>query len=519
MSTSFPYPLSGLLQPAAYPHPVGAIELIETQISWVLLTGDFAYKLKRPVKYPFVDLTSGERREFCCREELRLNRRFAPLLYIGVCAVTAPDGVARIGGGGRAIEFAVKMHQFQRTAELDSLLAAGGITPAELGTFGADLAAIHAHLPVAQVNDSWATPEKIRELVLRNLAECSQASAVFSAAAKVEELRPALEQRLDSLVHCMSGRRAGGYVRECHGDLHAGNVVRQNGALVAFDCMEFEPNFRWIDVADEIAFLLSDLGARGYPDHAYEFLAGYLAASADYQAVRLLPMYQAHRALVRAKVCALNAGEPSEGHFGARQQEWGKRVGFAATVLAASAPRMLLMHGPSGSGKTWLARALAPRLRAVYLSSDVERKRRAAGPQVPGGALGAVEGLYTAAAKGEVYSALLRSAEDVLAGGVGVIVDATFGRRDERQRFAEAAQRLGVQCRLVACEAPLEVLQGRITARVDAGTDASDADLRVLDWQLAHHDVLDSAECTRAIRANTREPHVLETVCRQLERE
>lgn len=518
MSTNFPHTLSGLLQASAYPHPVGAIELVETHISWVLLTGEFAYKLKRPVRYPFIDLTSGERREFFCREELHLNRRFAPLLYVDVCAVTAPAGVARIGGGGTPIEYAVKMHQFRREEELDRLLASGRITAAELGIFGGELAAIHACLPVAGAADPWATPDKVCGLVLGNLAECRQAASVFNAVAEIEALRGPLQQRLDSLMNCMAARRTAGRVRECHGDLHAGNVVRRNSSLLAFDCIEFEPAFRWIDVADEIAFLLSDLGARGCPEHAQGFLAGYLAASGDYEACRPLPMYQAHRALIRAKVAALSASDASEAGVTALRKEWGKRVGFAAAVLAPRRPRLLLTCGPSGSGKTWLARALAPRLRAIHLRSDVERKRRAGLAQAADGRAGVDQRLYTAAVTAAVYADLLRHAEDMLAGGFDVIVDATFGKREDRERFAERARRLGAQCLLVACEAPLEVLRARITARARAGTDPSDADLQVLDWQLAHHDALDVTERARGVRADTSDPSVLEEVLRQLER-
>ena len=486
-------------------------------MSWVLLTGEFAYKLKRPVKYAFVDLSCAERREFACREELRLNRRFAPLLYLEVCAITAPEGVARIGGGGAPIEYAVKMRQFRREQELDRLLASGGVTPGELGSFGSELAAVHAQLPVAGGADPWATPEKVRELVLGNLAECAQGSGMFNAAAEVEALRGPLQQRLDSLMECMAARRVSGRVRECHGDLHAGNIVRQHSGLLAFDCMEFEPAFRWIDVADEIAFLLSDLGVRGCLDHAYGFLAGYLAVSADYQACRLLPMYQAHRALVRAKVCALSTRGASGADLAILRQEWRRRIGFAAAVLSPRRPRLLLMCGPSGSGKSWLARELSPRLRAVHLSSDVVRKRHAGLVQAAGAGATVGEGLYTAAATAEVYADLLRNTDDLLAGGFDVIVDATFGRREHRERFAERALRFGARCQLLACQAPLELLRARIIARARTGTDPSEADLRVLDWQLAHHDALDVDERTRAIQADTSDPNVLAGVIRQLE--
>jgi uncharacterized protein len=518
MSTEFPQRLRGLLKPAAYPHPVGTIELIQTHVSWVLLTGDFAYKLKRPVQYAFINFASAERREFFCREELRLNRRFAPALYLEVCAVTAPEGEARIGGNGAAIEHAVKMRQFRREDELDRLLEAGGIAPGELETFGRELAAIHARLPVAVATSPWAGSDKVCTLVLGNLTQCAQAAIAFNAVAEIEVLRVPLHSQLDALIDCMAERKATGHVRECHGDLHARNVVRRNSGLLAFDCIEFEAAFRWIDVADEVAFLLSDLNARGCLDQAHAFLAGYLAASGDYQACRPLSVYQAHRALVRAKIAALNAASASEAEVVALSAEWGRLIGFAASVLTPRQPRLLLISGLSGAGKTWLARKLTTRLRAIHLRSDVERKRGAGlAPTVRAGS-GPGRGLYTPEITLDIYAELLRDAEDVLAGGRDAIVDATFGRRQDRERFSERARCLGVQCFLIACEAPIDVLRRRIAARARTADDASDADQVVLDWQLAHHDALDEMEHVRAIHADTRDPRVVEEAIRQLTR-
>ena len=433
MSAELPQRLRGLLNPAAYPHPVGCIELVQTHVSWVLLTGPFAYKLKRPVRYAFIDLLSHERREFLCREELRLNQRFAPELYLEVCPITAPAGEARIGGDGEAIEYAVKMRQFPREEELDHLLDAGAIAPQELENFGGELAAIHARLPSASAASAWSTVERVRQVVLVNLTQCAQAAAAFNAVADVEALRPLLEMQLRALGECMAARRAAGYVRECHGDLHSRNVVRQDGHLLAFDCLEYEAAFRWIDVADEIAFLLSDLNARACRDQARAFLAGYLAGSGDYQACRLLPLYQAHRGLVRAKVVALHATGGSEIEVAALTSEWRRLISFSAAVLLPRQARMFLTCGPSGAGKTWLAKRLAPRLGALHLRSDVERKRAAGLAPTERAGADPGRGLYGSSITAVTYARLLRAAEDVLAGGWDVIVDATFGRREERE--------------------------------------------------------------------------------------
>lgn len=517
MNAELPEELRGLLRPAAYPHPVAAIQLVQTHMSWILLTGEFAYKLKRPVCYAFVDFSTRERREFSCREELRLNRRFAAELYVNVCAITEVNGAARIGGEGLPIEHAVKMLQFERTAELDQLLAARAITPAELEAFGAELAAIHERLPRAAAADSWGRPENVQALVLRNIDECAQAAESLGCRSAVQALRAPLVARLSALAECMGARRAAGRVRECHGDLHTRNIVRRGSRLIAFDCMEFEPAFRWIDLADEVAFLMADMAAGSYITYAHAFLAGYLAQGGDYQACRLLRAYQAHRALVRAKVATLGADSRGERDFAELHEKFTRLVRFAAAVINPRPPQLVLTFGLSGSGKTWLARQLAERVAAIHLRSDVARKRFVglADDGRSNSALGA--DLYAEAATAQVYAQLAQDAEEVLAGGYDVIVDATFGRREQRGRFQQLAGRLGVAISLISCHAPLEVLRARIRARRAAGGDASEADERVLEWQIQHHEGLDADEASLAISADTANPSVLDLVAEKLD--
>jgi len=495
MSDALPEHLAGLLRPQAYPHPVEMeVTLVTTHLSWVLLTGVFAYKIKRPVCFPFVDLRSAQRRAFFCKEELRLNRRFAPELYLDVCPVTVTGGAACIGGRAQPIEYAVKMRQFRRDEELDNLLAKegsgheglaqGGISPAELGAFGQDLASIHAGLPVAE---QWGDPQAIRAAVLGNFEECIRASEVFDEATAVGSLRFELERHLGAGAAWMAERRENGRVKECHGDLHTANIVRRHSRLVAFDCIEFEPAFRWIDVADEVAFLLADLDARGHPEHEQAFLGGYLAHSGDYQACCLLPLYRAHRALVRAKVTALRqAGMSAENLDPQALQLHRSYVSCAARSLARRRPVLVLMSGLSGSGKTWLAERLAPVLRAVHLRSDVERKRLAGLDERARTDSAVSEGIYSRDFTKRVYEHLATAAEDVLAGGYTAIIDATFARRAHRNSFRKVARRQGVTACLVQCRAPHEVLVSRIIERDFKNVDASEADVTVLNWQMEY---------------------------------
>jgi aminoglycoside phosphotransferase family enzyme/predicted kinase len=511
--------LQELLAPAAWPHPVAGLQVVETPISWVLLTGRYAYKIKRPVRLEYLDQRTLQRRAQLCAEELRLNQRFAPELYLGVRAIRRDADRLRVDGdapgGGTAFEYAVCMRQFERSQELDRLVAGAAVSADELAVFGRELAALQAGLAPALPDAPWGSAERVRELVLANLEQCRHAAAAFDTAAQVEALRAPLERVLERSAALLGARRAAGHIRECHGDLHARNIVRLDGRLRAFDCVEFEPAFRWIDVADDVAFLVADLETLGAPRLALAFLQGWLEASGDWQACRLLPLYQAHRALVRAKVAALSSDARASESPSLRRAHLAY-LAHAAGVLGARRPCLLLMSGLSGSGKTWLAARLAPELGALHLRSDIERKRAAglAPLQASGSAPG--RALYAPEATAAVYRALRAQASDILDGGRSVIVDATFLQATERAGWRALAAAQAVPFGVIHCEAPPALLRSRISARRAAGADASEADLAVLEWQLERAEPAGPEERSTLIEADTSRADVLDAVLRAL---
>ena len=521
LSGSLPKEFAGLLAASAYPHPADPISLIETPISWVLLAGEFAYKIKRPVYYPFVDQRDLERRRHLCQEELRLNQRFAPQLYLEVCPIVADEGRVRVclgpPGKDKVVEYAVRMRRFDAAEELDRQLADGRIGTEALDAFGRALADIHATLPTVSVDSPFGQPGSVRELLLANLEQCATAAEMLGDRAAVEVLRTPLERGLAEAEPWMASRWASGRVRECHGDLHSRNIVVQAGRLVPFDCVEYEPAFRWIDVADEIAFLSSDLTAHGYSAHAHAFLAGYLERSGDYHACRIIRLYEAHRALVRAKVAALAAAQHSVDteHVGLRA-EHERLIAHAAVVLGERRPRLVVMNGLSGAGKTWLARQLAPALGAVHLRSDVERKRRAGLSDFERSNSGLAAGLYAAEISERVYDDLAREAYDALVGGYTVIVDATLLRRADRRRFAELGARLRAPAYLVTCRAPVSVLRERLRARAAAAQDPSEADESVLDWQRQRLEAVAAGEPFTRVTVDSSDPGAVQTVLASL---
>jgi aminoglycoside phosphotransferase family enzyme/predicted kinase len=510
-----PPALAGLLRPQAYPHPTERIEVLETHISRIILTGRFAYKIKRPVSFPFADLRALERRRELCFAEVRLNRRFAPELYLEVCPITLTDGQARIGDDGEPIEYAVRMRQFARADELDRLLERNAIEPAELRAFGQWLARAHAALAVAAETDPWGEPERIVAAVMDNVRETRE--AVAACESSLARLAVALEEALQANRVVMAARKAAGRVRECHGDLHSRNIVRRGGRLLPFDCLEFSEPLRWIDVADEIAFLYADLEAEQRPLHAHAFLDGYLTASGDFSACRLLPLYGAHRMLVRAKVTALagataEAAHANAGEAAARAACY---VQQAARSLTARPTCLVLMSGLAGAGKTWLAQQLAPALGALHLRSDLERKRLVGLGEYDGSGSAPGRNLYSPERTEEVYRRLEEDVGDCLAGGLCALVDASFIQRSQRLRFARLGAARGVPVLVIHCGATPEVVRERLARRRAQRSDASEAGLEVLAWQRAAAEPIEPSERLTVIDADTaRGQIVTETLAR-----
>ncbi len=509
---SLPASLAFLQTTEAYPHPVEAVRLIETHVSWVLLAGAFAYKIKRPVRYPFVDMRSPEQRHFYCREELRLNRRFAPDLYLDVVPITSDGAHARIGGAGEVIEHAVRMRQFDTREELDRLLVDGRVEPQALSEFGESLARIHNRLPTINAGALYGSLPLVTASLRENVAQVESLSGRAGFAFDRQAVGPAMRERLDAVSALIEARHAGGCIRECHGDLHCRNVVRSAGHLVAFDGLEFEPAFRWIDVAEEIAFLFADLARRGGQVHANAFVNGYLRESGDYEAVRLLRLYGAHRALVRAKVAALESDSATDD---ARRQQASDHRAYldcARSLLEHQSPMLILMSGLSGSGKTWLAQRLASRIGAIHVRSDVERKRLAGVAASHSSRSGIDQGLYGRKENDSTYRRLASCVTNILGGGFCAIADATFQRRADRALFSGLAADAGVPMILIRCRAPAEVLRARILDRTRKGTDPSEGTLAVLEHQQATFEPIDPGEALKVMDADTTRASIVDEI-------
>jgi len=480
---------AALLTPSAFAHPVTRLELRETHISWIILTGPFAYKIKKSLRLEFLDASTLALRRHLCEEELRLNRRLAADLYVDVTPITREGGILRVGGSGEAVEYAVRMKQFDASQELSALLDHGKVCPEEITRLAQRLANFHANAPKAD-NPDFRHTEQLHDTVLGNLAILLAHLGGNAALPELAALIDWTHDRLRDSLAPLRMRERSGFVRECHGDLHAGNIVRWSGELVPFDCLEFDPKLRWIDVMNDAAFLVMDLWAHGRQDLAWSFLNAYLECTGDYGGVSLLCFYAVYRALVRAMVDSLSA----------QHDRLRMRIETAAVFMNRPRPALFIMHGLSGSGKSWLSERLAERLGAVRIRSDVERKRLAgASPSDK----------YTPQFSRRTYARLIECAESCLKGGMSVIVDATFLEAAQRHLFHELAVRRGVGHLIIQCVADPRVLAQRIAQRQRMHRDPSEAGIEVLNQQSRTVEPLDAEERLRVVVVDTTHPDAL----------
>lgn len=479
-----------LTNPSCYSHAIGQTRLIETHISWVLLTGEYAYKIKKPLDLGFLDFSTLARRQHACAEEVRLNRRLAAEIYLGVVAITGSPAAPQINGRGDPIEYAVKMRQFPPDATLDRLDERGELGVAQVDTLAARLA--HFHLTEctrAPVTSPWGEPNSIARPVaenfqllfarLRDTAEIQCLIALQNwSAAEYERLAPLMDKR-----------KRDGFVRECHGDLHLGNLAWVDGQLLIFDCIEFDPALRWIDVISEVAFCFMDLLHRRHNGLAMRFLNAWLEVTGDYEGIALLRYYAVYRALVRAKVATLRAGQ-SDGS----NTEATACLQLAENLTGSMPTQLLITHGLSGSGKTTLTQSLLQEQGMIRLRSDVERKRLAGLGALTRSGSGVGKGLYTQHSSRRTYEHLARLAEGLLESGWPVIVDAACLARWQRDLLREIARRRGLPFRILDIQVDHAILRERISLRTAQGKDASEADLRVLQQQIDTAQPLDADE-------------------------
>ncbi len=510
---SYPALIQGLCKAGAYAHDISAVHIIETHISWLLLTGRYAYKIKKPVHFGFLDFSSLERRRLCCQEEIRLNRRLAADLYLEVVPITGSPEHPKIGGAGQAIEYAVKMLQFPSGALLSERAECAQLETREIDQIADLIAHFHQAIVRAGQDSPYGTADTIKHWFVENFAHIRPLLSNDRQRQQLQALESWGDEQWRNKAACMQERKQQGYVRECHGDLHLSNMTLIDGTVTLFDCIEFNPELRWIDVISEIAFLVIDLLHFGYEPYAFRVLNRYLQHTGDYAGLALLRYYLVYRALVLAKVALLR-----------RAQQGDKAIGREYTLYADLAERfsqkkpiaLIITHGYSGSGKSTWASQLAEKINALQLRSDIERKRLFAYQPLENTRSGINQGLYGPAAGQQTYRRLAELARTVIDSGFTAIIDAAFLKSEQRTLFRQLATECDVPFVIIDFQASEAELVRRIQQRQQQQNDPSEATIAVLQQQLKSAQVLSLDEQTMALTVDTESEHVLEKLLASL---
>ena len=500
MTTAAEQFVEGMLNPAIYPYPCTKVRLIETHISWVFLTGLRAWKVKKPVDFGFVDFTTLDRRRQCCLEELRLNRRLAPDLYLDVVPITGSAASPEIDGDGPVIDFAVCMMQFDQN-HLLSNLSPTLLQRKHMNVLADQCAQFHTNAEVAPSDSPFGSAPRIRAAFEDNFNTLKRANN--GLADEVSSLCETTRFQFGRLEEVFAQRKANGMIRECHGDLHLGNMFLQDDRVAIFDGIEFNDDFRWIDIISDIAFLIMDLQDRGYHGFGNRFLNRWLEHTSDYGGLSVLRLYCAYRAMVRAKIDVIRLHQENVSCSDQRHLSNDCRgyLQLAQRYSARLSPSLTITTGPSGSGKTTIAQKLIDSGDTIRTRSDVERKRLFGLAPEESSDERLRQRMYSSEADNATYDRLADLATIVIDAGLPVVVDAAFLRRTDRYRFAQLAACLGVPFMILKCSGGQQQLQERVEARQRRGRDASEADERVLAMQLQDRDELGPDEEHVAIDA------------------
>ncbi|MES2534818.1 MAG: AAA family ATPase [Pseudomonadota bacterium] len=467
-------------------------------MSWVLVAGDVACKIKKAVRFDFADFSTLDARQFYCQEELRLNRRLAPDLYLDVVPITGSPEHPRLDGPGPPLEYAVRMRSFPQQSLWRHRISSGSISEQEMDALAGKLADFHQHAAIASEKSGWGTSHAIRKIAEDNLAELDALTNSPSEKKQLRDVRAWMDMHQQNLDVIFDHRKTQGSIRECHGDLHGGNIFTHNDQVEIFDCIEFNESLRWIDVMNDIAFICMDLESHGRHDLASRLLSHYLEITGDHEGLAVLRYFQIQRALVRSKVALLRARQLAQ-EASTQEEEAARYLAFPARVIRPAPAAILITHGYAGSGKSTFSKCLAGLAGAIRIRSDVERKRLH-GMAATSRALAAPDrGLYDAAATRKTYDRLLVLARHVLNAGMPVIVDAAFLRKEQRARFQELAHELGLPFFIFDVLATESAMKRRLAARAQQENEPSDAGLQVLAHQQARHDVLAEEEKANVI--------------------
>lgn len=498
-NSSLPIVIQQMLHCSFYPHPVTEpIELIQTHISFILLTGDYAYKVKKSVNFGFLDFSTLEKRHYFCQEELRLNQPQAPEFYLEVLPISLVGDSVQLGNDAHPIEYTLKMRQFPQENLLIHLFEQGKLTFDHLTQLGKKVAQFHLNAPTNDQICQFGEISQIRQGIEENYDQTDQYIGIAQTQQQYDETKQFTDQFFEEHHALFQSRIENNWIRECHGDLHLKNMFLWNDEILLFDRIEFNQEFRFVDVMYDIAFTVMDLDGRKRSDLSNQFLNTYMEQTGDWEGLQILPFYLCRQAYVRAKVNSMMLDEPeiSVNQKQEIQQEAALYYKLAWEYTHQKSGEIIIMSGLSGSGKSTVARRLARRLNAIQIRSDAVRKHLGGIPLDQRG----TDALYTAEMTQITYQRLLELGIILATQGFTVILDAKYDRQLLRGKVIQRCKLKNIPLTILQCTAPIEVLRSRLQHR---SGDITDATVDLLESQQQAAEPLTEAEKAYVVSIDT----------------
>jgi hypothetical protein len=465
--SQLPELVKALLEPKAYPEAPKRIELVQTQMSFIFLTDDYVYKVKKPVNLGYLDYTTQEKRQFYCQKEVELNHRLCPEVYLGVVPITRDRGAILVAGRGEVIEHAVKMRRLPQEAMMNVLLANNRVSPEMITSVAQKLVAFHHKAETNANISAFGDIKAITQNTEENFSQTEKYIGNTISAAKYQHIKDYTDSFIKENASVFGKRIAQGRIRDCHGDLHTAHICFVNDICI-YDCIEFNDRFRYCDVASEVAFLAMDLDHYGRADLSRSFVNAYIDRSQDRELLELLNFYKCYRAYVRGKVESFKLDDP---YIAPAEKSQTLEIATSYFDLAhaytRSRPILFITTGLVGTGKTFLAQALAKRLGLVVISSDITRKQLAGIPVTEHRFEELDTGIYSPEFSKKTYDKMFSEAKNFLSDGGSVIIDASFIKAEQRLKAKGLAEELGADFFIVECSLDEETIKQRLARRLE----------------------------------------------------
>lgn len=488
--------INNLLFSKRYDHPASHLRVIETHVSWVILTGKYAYKIKKPVDFGFLDFSTLEKRKYYCEEELRLGQQFASEIYLAVIPITGTYEQPQVNGSGPILEYAIKMLEFPQENLFSALLKQGRLTETIIEQLAKLIAEFHKKTSVAPKQSRFGLPKEVHAPTKQNFEQIAPLLTNPTEIKQLENLEKWADQQFEKHQALFKKRKEQGFIRDCHGDLHLANIILYQNKPILFDRLEFNEDLRWTDTIADLAFLVMDLTEKKQISFANQLVNTYLHYTEDYQGLTLLPYYLAYRAVVRAKIAlfrlkqeGLEAKEKT-----AIRNDYYNFIKLAETYTHTKTPHLIITHGFAGSGKTTIAKSCVSYCGAIHINSDIIRKRLFNISLHTSSNSDLNSGIYTTQATSETYKKLADLAEIITKAGFTAVVDATFLKHTQRTYFYTLAKQLGVIFYILDCQVNNVEIEQRIKNRLKNPDRISEADLTILIDQRKNADPLTELE-------------------------